>query len=456
MSSISEHTSASTVGEAIHVGRGSLLGQGDEDHVVHALVVAPEAIAGVHAQRTGVANHVTCRTWSTERDLLEERLLECHGERDSLLRVGGERHARLAELAEPLRPEPGERDEAAEREQRLVRRHVRRRLLAPDVLLARLQRQHETAIAVEVGRLAHDPAGHAADEVRARGEEAVVRAAVALRVAHRLPLADRQVAAVGAGRLEDAERGQVDVRDRERPGVASCSCEGRCVLEAAEEVRLREDDRRRALRCGCDARGIRDAVRVSDFDDLEPEPGRIGLDDLAHLGVQRLGEHDLRPTGRMLGDEAGVCGDGETVVPGRVRYVHACELTDRRLVLEDRLEHSLAHLGLIRRVRRQELAPLQDRVDDRRDVVVVDPCAEEGQLDACVDVLRRELLEGTHELGLAERRWDVKCALEPDGLGDLLEQIVDGRDADRDEHLVTILLREREIPGGHCSATTTR
>ena len=82
----------------------------------------------------------------------------------------------------PCGPQPGERHEAPEREQRLVGRHVRRRLLAADVLLARLQGEHEAAVAVEVGRLADDPAGHAADELRPRREEAVVRAAVALRL----------------------------------------------------------------------------------------------------------------------------------------------------------------------------------------------------------------------------------------------------------------------------------
>ena len=105
--------------------------------------------------------------------------------------------------------------------------------------------EHEAALAVEVGRLADDPARHAADELRSRGEEAVVRAAVALRVADALALADRHVAAVGAGRLEHAERGEVDVRDGERSRLARGGGERRRVLEAAEEVRLRKDARPR-------------------------------------------------------------------------------------------------------------------------------------------------------------------------------------------------------------------
>src|SRR3712207_8491037 len=47
--------------------------------------------------------------------------------------------------SEPLRSQPTEIHEASERQQRLVGRDVRRRLLAADVLLARLQRQHVPA-----------------------------------------------------------------------------------------------------------------------------------------------------------------------------------------------------------------------------------------------------------------------------------------------------------------------
>ena len=102
----------------------------------------------MHPERPRVADHVARRARRPQRQLLEDGLVERRRERDPLPRVARERHAGLAELAEALRPEPGERDEPAEREQRLVGRHVRRRLLAADVLLARLQREDEAAVAV--------------------------------------------------------------------------------------------------------------------------------------------------------------------------------------------------------------------------------------------------------------------------------------------------------------------
>ena len=104
------------------------------------------------------------------------------------------------------------------------------------------------ALARGVDRLADDPARQPADVVGARGEEAVVRAAVAHRVAGRLALADRHRAAVVARRLEHAERHEVDVRDRQRAGLVRRGGELGRGLEAAEEVRLLEDHRRRVLR----------------------------------------------------------------------------------------------------------------------------------------------------------------------------------------------------------------
>ena len=147
----------------------------------------------------------------------------------------------------------------------------------------------------------------------------------------------------------------------------------------------------------------------------------------------------------MLGDEAGVGGDGGAVVAGRVRDVHAGQLTDRRLVLEDRLEHALAHLRLVRRVGGQELAALQDGVDDRGDVVVVDARAEERQLHAGVRVPGRQLFQVGDQLGLGERGLQIERGSVPDPLGNVPEEVLDRRDPDRCEHLLAIGVGEREV-----------
>ena len=175
-----------------------------------------------------------------ERCLLGKHQLEPRV-RQPLLRVPREGHAGLPQLSEPLRSQQAQVHKPGERQQRLVGGDVRGRLLAPDVLLAGLQGQHIAALTRGVDRLADDPPRQAPDVVVARGEEPVVRAAVAHRVTGRLTLADRHRAAVSARRLEHAERHQVDVRDRQRPGVVRRGGELGRVLEVPEEVRVLED-----------------------------------------------------------------------------------------------------------------------------------------------------------------------------------------------------------------------
>ena len=342
-------------------------------------------------------------------------------------------------------------DEPGERQERLVRRDVRGRLLAADVLLAGLQGQDIGAPAFDVGRLTDDPAGHAPHIVGACRQEAVMGAAVRLVVARRLSFADGERAAVRTRSLEDAERDRVDVRDRQGTGVVRGGGEVGCRLQAAEEIRLLEDDARRVARGGGQLVRIGHPVTVRDLDHLEAEAGGIRLHDLSNLRVQRLGEDDARAAGDVLGDEAGVCGDRRAVVAGRVRDVHAGQLADRGLVLEDRLQHALAHLRLVRRVRGQELPAREDGVDDRGHVVVVDPSSEEGELAARVDVLGGELLEVGDDLLLRESRLEVELAIEAHALRDVAKELVDRLDADRREHLLAVSLCEREE--AHCSST---
>ena len=165
-----------------------------------------------------------------------------------------------------------------------------------------------------------------------------------------------------------------------------------------------------------------------DLDDLHPEARRVRLHDLTHHRVERLGEHDLRPAGVRPRHEARVGRDRRAVVARRVRDVHRRQLADRGLVLEDRLQHALAHLGLVRRVRRQELAAGEERVDDRRDVVVVDPHPEEAELARRVRVPLRELGERADERRLGQRLGHVELAVEPHAGRDLLEELLERGD----------------------------
>ena len=232
--------------------------------------------------------------------------------------------------------------------------------------------------------------------------------------------------------------------DRQRTGVRSDCDEVRRRLEAAEEVRLLEDDRGGVRGCALKLVRVRRPAAVGHLDDLEPEPGRVGLHDLPRLRVRRLGHDDSLAAGRVLRDVAGVGGNARAVVAGRVRDIHARQLADRRLVLEDRLEDALAHLRLVRRVGGQELATLEDRVDDRRHVVVVHAGAEEGQLAARVRVLLREGDDVLEDLLFRQRRLELELPPEADRLRQVAEELVDRPDADRAEHLLPVGVGERE------------
>src|SRR6185295_18279055 len=106
---------------------------------------------------------------------------------------------------------PRQVDEPAERQEGLVRRDVRRRLFAPDVLLACLQGEDIAALARGVYRLADDASRHPPDEGLPGREKAVMRPAVRREVPCGLAFAERDRAAVAGGRLEHAQRQRIDV-----------------------------------------------------------------------------------------------------------------------------------------------------------------------------------------------------------------------------------------------------
>ena len=242
------------------------------------------------------------------------------------------------------------------------------RLLAADVLLAGLQREHEAAAAVGVGGLAGDPPGHAAQVLVGRGEEAERGAAEVEPVAERLALADGDVDAALAGRAQDAERDRVDRGDAERICLVGGSREGLEILDRAEEVRVLDED------CGdvlvdvvLELGRIGDAVREADLDHLRAEAARVGRERLARVRVQA--PRDDQPLAALAGAEREVGGRGDrrgALVERRVGDRQPGELGDRGLKLEHHLKAALRDLRLVRRVRGQELRARVDRVDERR------------------------------------------------------------------------------------------
>jgi len=75
--------------------------------------------------------------------------------------------------------------------------------------------------------------------------------------------------------------------------------------------------------------------------------------------------------------------------------------------LEDGLQRSLAHLGLIWRVRRVELRSLEDLIDNRRNEMRVGAGADEAVLLGG-DILCRQRLQARPDLGLRNPRGEME------------------------------------------------
>ncbi len=118
---------------------------------------------------------------------------------------------------------------------------------------------------------------------------------------------------------------------------------------------------------------------------------------------------------------------GGAVVHAGVGDLHAGEFADHGLELEHGLERALRDLGLVGRVAGEELAALDERVDDDGLVVAIDAGAEEAGVAGGVGF--GEGAEAVDDLGLGVLARDGEVARELVLGGDGGEEVVDGVDA---------------------------
>jgi hypothetical protein len=178
-----------------------------------------------------------------------------------------------------------------DREQHLRRADVARGLLAPNVLLARLQRQAVGGVALGVLRHPDEPARQVAPVLVACREERGVRPAVTHRDAEPLRGAERHVGAHLARRHEESEGQQIGRDSDERPfGVRSRGERGevphdavgrRVLRQHAEQSPRREVDRAERARLDADPERLRprphhrDRLRVAVLRDEEAVAARL-------------------------------------------------------------------------------------------------------------------------------------------------------------------------------------
>ena len=303
------------------------------------------------------------------------------------------------------------------------------------MLLAGLKREHEPPPAVDVAGLPCDAAGHQTHQGLAGGEEAERRTAEVEPVAERLPLTHHDVHATLAWRLQQSERQRVAGADRQRPHLFGRTRELLQVFHRAQEVRLLDHHGAHAL---IELRQLRQAIRQRHLDHLDAVSVGQGLERLARMGVDPARHDEPLPAVGQLGHVASGSHRARAFVHGGVCDWEACQLTDRRLVLEHRLQSTLRDLGLVRGVGSEELGALDDRVDQRRHIVVVHARAEERQLVLGRGVPRRQSAELVVHLLLGATAAERAVPIESQRRGDVGEQLLDRRDPDRLEHLAPV------------------
>ena len=267
------------------------------------------------------------------------------------------------DFCEPFGPVPHGVHRGHDRQQRLGSADVARRFFTTDVLLARLQRHAQSRSSLHVFRHADQATRHRTRVRFLRRHERRVRTAVAHRHTEALGAADDDVGALLARRGDQTQgqriggddgKGVFGVRRRDESGE---------VADAAGGARILHED-------GADAGVVGEGVDVVD-DDLDLQRLHPRLHDGDGLRVGVFTDKDLlRPglTAQAQGHREGFGDGGAFVEQARIGDLHAREVDDHRLVVEQRLEAALGNLGLIGRVGRVPGGILEDvSLDDAGD-----------------------------------------------------------------------------------------
>ena len=327
------------------------------------------------------------------------------------------------------------------REQHLRGADVRRRLLATNVLLARLQREAVRMAAVGIDRRADEPARHRPLELVAGRKECRVRSAVAHRHAEALRVADDDVGTPFAGRRQQRQCEQVG-RHAEK-GVF-------CVNGIGDGAHVVDrPGRRRILRQHAEKLARLDQLRRRADDDLDAERLRARLHDVDGLRMTIAGyDKDIR---RIFRDATRqrhrFGGRGCFIEHRRIGDRHRRQIADHRLEIDQGFETALRDLRLVRRVRGVPGGILENVAEnDARRMRAVVALSDERFVHR---VLRRQRSQLRQRLGLAPRWWQIHWRGPPDRRR---HQCVDQRStrriAERLEHLLLLGFRWPDVAPG--------
>ena len=230
------------------------------------------------------------------------------------------------------------------RQQHLRGADVRRRFVAPDVLLAGLQREPVGRRAVGVDGHPDQPAGQLAGVTGVGGQVAGVRAAETHRHTEPLGAAEGHVGADLTGRRDQRDSQQVGADRHQRTPVVRLGDQCRPVGHPAAGARHLGDHPEEVA--------VGQAVAQVGGDDLDPQrfgaggQHRVGLDEDVAVHRQPV----RRSLARPVHQRHGLGRRGGLVEHGRVGDVQPGQVGDHGLEVQQRLQPALADLRLVGRV----------------------------------------------------------------------------------------------------------
>jgi hypothetical protein len=327
-------------------------------------------------------------------------------------------------------------------QQHLRRADVRRRLLAPDVLLARLQREAVRRSAVGVDGHADEAPRHRALEVVTRGKIARVRAAVPHRHAEALRRADDDIGAPFARRHDERERKEIGRGHHMAAAGVHGRREGAIVAHVAIRARILEQDR--------EGSGFR-RVRRGTGEDLDPERFSARAHDVLRLREDVVGHEEAVAFALAEAVAQRHCfgRGGRLVQHRRVGDRHSGQIADHRLVVDERFEPALRDLRLIRRVCRVPGGIFEHVAQDHaRRVRAVIALADERFQHL---VLRGDRLDPRQRLRLGHRGGKRERLLAPDRGGhDRVHQRGPRIESQGPEHRRLVFRRRADVPRDEC------
>ena len=181
-------------------------------------------------------------------------------------------------------------------------------------------------------------------------------------------------------------------------------------------------------------------------DHLEAVEAGVGQGHVAVMRMQAAGQHGLAAPGHPVCHHHGFGAGRGPVVKRGVRHVHAGDQRHLGLELEQVLQRALGDFRLIRRVRGQELAALDQVIDRGRDMMAIGPGPQEARHAAGGNVLRGHRRDRPLDFHLAGMgRQPLDRGRQPGRLRHVAEQAVDRGHAYGGEHRPAVGLGQGQV-----------